>query len=406
MISKFYTKSIDERRRALVESGIPESVMQQLDLEAASSSTLFELDAMAENVIGAYRLPLGVLTGLCVNGRVHTVLMATEEPSVIAGVNRAARLFNACGGIETTLCIPVTEAQIAVVVAAEHAVQFVEILRQNRDVWLNIANDANPLLAAAGGGAFDCRIENPKNSSNPERKKIENSEEFVVMTLSVRTCDAMGANAVNTMAEAVLRAFNDKFASFPGYAPCMAILTNRTCGRTVCASARLDAEAISACTRWDFDEFSRRIERASRFALQSPERAVTHNKGILNGIVAAALPLGQDTRAISCAAIDAACLSGRHVPLSQWTIDAPNHALIGRLEIPIPFGAIGGARNVPHIAAAFLFDGISSAQTGASLLAAIGLAQNFAALWALVTDGIQAGHMALHARKQRRRETS
>lgn len=340
-------------------------------------------DRMSENVIGAWRLPLGVLTGIVINRREHRIAMATEEPSVIAAVNRTAVLFNAVGGIHAEADEPVTRAQIMFRVE-EDSVPWVreEILRR-KSRYIGIANQSNPGLTGAGGGAFELETETPGDG-------------FVVVRLLVRTMDAMGANAVNTMAEALQQAFVQEYGDAPGYERGMAILTNEGSGRLARARIELPFEMLPG---EDGAAFGHRMEMASEFALRSPDRAVTHNKGIMNGVIAAALPLGQDTRAMSASFFDAACRQGRHLPMSRWFTQ--DDRLNGILEMPVVAGYVGGFRHHPGVEAAFVFDGIRSYQELCHVICSVGLAQNFGALRALMTEGIQAGHMSLHARKYR-----
>ncbi len=414
---KFYRLSVNERRAALRASAIDPGVIDALTAHHEDDEIA---DAMIENAIGTCPMPLGVVPELRVNGRNHAIAMATEEPSVIAGLNRVSRVFNDSGGTSATMADPVTQAQIAFAIDADCAQTLAAELRARVGQWLAVADEANPGLVAAGGGALDCRFEIidatppqdlPETCLGAGARDLlpcaaaHDAEALIVATLSVATRDAMGANAVNAMAEALARAWNALYGNRPGYAPCMAILTNRAPGRRTRAHIVIEESAAEKYMHAPFGDIAPKIARASRFAQNNPARAATHNKGILNGIIAAALALGQDTRAISVAAVDAACASGVHKPLAQWYCacrpQTQTRALVGAIDVPLPVGVVGGARQMPHIDAAFKFDSIDSLATLSALLASIGLAQNFAALWALVTDGIQKGHLALHEKKAR-----
>lgn len=422
---RFRDLPVDRRRQYLCREFVDEDVVKSLlgrrDLEGAEYSEIDRsVDAMIENAIGAYPMPLGVVTEFCVDGEIRPVAMATEEPSVIAGLNRVSRIFRSSGGARSIVSPPVTAAQIAVGVSPCCAQELLEELKMRCFEWEEIVNHADPELVAAGGGFLALDFEIPTTPpQSADRHETEmalleqnglfeplkrEEEAFIVATLQVATCDAMGANAVNTMAEALLREWNARYGHARGYAPCMAIVSNRAEGRKVGVQISIPETTIEEYTGRDFSEFALRIERAMRFANVSPARAATHNKGILNGIIAAAIPLGQDTRAICVSALDGATRSGVHRPLSQWFCVKHRktgiRSLLGRMDIDLPVGFVGGMRRIPHIDAAFQFDRIQSLEALAGVLASVGLAQNFAALWALVTDGIQAGHLKLHERKK------
>lgn len=385
MLHQFYKNSPSERRQILAsQTGIAiETLAGDINEETPV------LDRMSENVIGSWRLPLGLLTGLTVNSREHCVAMATEEPSVIAAVNRSAIVFNAAGGVHAFAESPVTCAQVMCVVATNAAESSVNLLMARRDSILEIANKSNPGLQNAGGGAFTLDIDITPCGAE---------KSFIVLRLHVHTIDAMGANAVNTMAEAVQNEIGQWLNETPGFERGMAILTNRAPGRRVTATVDIPEKILQETAREDdAHRLMHRIELASRFAEANSERAVTHNKGIMNGIIAAAIPLGQDTRAMQSAFYDAACSGQGHAPMAQWR--AQNGLLTGRIELPLVVGLVGGIRQIPAVNEAFELAGIQSYRDLCGILAAIGLAQNFGALRALMTDGIQAGHMTLHARK-------
>lgn len=349
------------------------------------------LDQMSENVIGAFRLPMGVLTGILVNGHEHRVAMATEEPSVVAAVNRTARMLNEAGGVHVTVDSPVTFAQIMVVCEKSAAQAVCNRILANKERYLALANACDDKLVQCGGGAFKLAV----RTIDDERILLPDGSAGcdVVVRLEVHTVDAMGANAVNTMAEALLKSIVADTGCIPG----MAILSNAGDGRLAHARTEIPFDILGKYARMNGEQIAHRIEMASIFAENDPQRAVTHNKGILNGVSAAALVLGQDTRALEVSIIDYACRLGGHKPLSRWFVrDA---GLCGELTLPLMVGVVGGFRRNPAMDAAFSFDGIDSYTSLCSVLSAVGLAQNLGAVWALVTDGIQAGHMVLHARK-------
>ncbi len=392
-ISGFHRLSIDKRRQALLAIS-SEDTLSDLLVEN-TNDIMPALDRMSENVVGAFCQPLSVLTSVSVNALSRPVALVTEEPSVVAAANAASALFERCGGVRAHYCQPVTSAQIVLVTDDPmQAMDFSARLACMRDKWLYIANASDPGLIAAGGGAFDISFECMNRAGFKST--------FIVGTLDVHTVDIMGANAVNTMAEAVLSAIEREFllaTPHSGVERLMAILTNASPGRIVQATISLPFSALDQYKKnVPGQRLAQKLEYASQLALVCPQRAVTHNKGILNGIFAAAAPLAQDTRAIAASAIDFACQSGTHKPLAVWQIH--ENALQGILTMPIVAGYVGGTTHAtPAIAAAFELAHIHSYEDLCGVLTAIGLAQNFAALTALVTEGIQAGHMKLHARK-------
>ena len=387
MISGFYKKSIQERRNLLENTNISQADITTL--AGLIDQETERLDRMSENIIGSLRLPLGILTGIIVNHQEHIVAMSTEEPSVVAAANRAARLINACGGIFVDVDNPVTTAQIMFVIQPDSINILLQNIISDKQIWIDLANSCDPMLISHHGGAFNLDIKSlPADDWN---------ETFLVINLHVYTSDAMGANIVNTMAEKLQTEMIQKYSHLGILDTGMAILTNRSEGRLATAKVRLPFDSLSKHIQQDPIEFAKGIVRSSVFAQRSPERAVTHNKGILNGIIAASLPLGQDTRALSAAAYDFACRSGQHKPLCTWAMD--NDCIVGNLRMPMVVGFVGGSRRHPAFECAYRLAQINSYQTLCSVLTAIGLSQNLAAIWALSTEGIQAGHMKLHNRK-------
>lgn len=387
MFHRFYEKSAAQRRACLDFEG-----METLAGPLNEETSLF--DAMSENVIGAWRMPLGVLTSICVDGREHRIVMATEEASVVAAANRASKLINHAGGAVTFVDKPVTRAQTMLVCREDVFDWLKDEILSSKSKYLMHINLEHPHLTANGGGAFELDIS--KVCSDRIALRDGRKGVFMVIALSVYTADAMGANLVNSMSEKLMNILMGEYHEFAE--PGMAILTNVGSGRIVRAEVSISHEILSEHAKCDGENLARRIEMASVFAENSSERAITHNKGIMNGITACTLPLGQDTRAVEAAAFDWACRSGRHLPLSRWRNDG--ELLNGTIEIPLVVGFAGAFRNIQPVSEAFKFDGIESYQELCSVTASVGLAQNLAALWALVTTGIQAGHMKLHARKK------
>ena len=376
----FYNLSIESRWRALAEQGwlSPEDISElQRGLE------LSRADKMIENVIGVYGLPLGVATNFLVNGRDVLVPMVVEEPSVVAGASKAALAARECGGFtaEADESLMVGQVQLLDVPDLERAAQ--SALQHQAEI-LALANAQDPVLSGLGGGARSLRVraltETPVGP-------------MLVVELECDVRDAMGANAVNTMVEAIA----PLLATVTGGRPNLRIITNLADRRLARARVRLRPEVL-AVQGLDGQTVARRIVEAYALAVVDPYRAATHNKGIMNGVDAVVIATGNDWRAVEAGAHAYAARSGRYGPLAHWQlVDGELH---GELEMPLAVGTVGGATRVHPVARLALgLMGASSARALAEVIAAVGLAQNLAALWALVTEGIQRGHMELHARQ-------
>jgi hydroxymethylglutaryl-CoA reductase len=376
-IPGFRDLPLDERRRRLAEhAGLDDGEVAR----ALASGGLDEAtaDAMVENAIGTLGLPFGVALNFQVNGADYLVPMATEEPSVIAAASHAAKRVRAGGGFRAEVDRSLMTAQIEV-----HGVDdpggALARLREARAELLARANEAVPGLTERGGGAT-------------ELSARDLGEGFVVTHVVVDCCDAMGANLLNRVAEAI----GPRVAELCGGELGLRILSNYCDRRCARISARVPFDALR-CARVSGEQAARGIASASRFAELDPYRAVTHNKGIMNGIDAVAIATGNDARAVEAAAHAFAARSGQYRPLATWRIDSG--ALLGELEVPLALGVVGGALRA-HRGARLALDlvGARSAADLAMVAAAAGLATNLAALRALATEGIQRGHMALHHR--------
>lgn len=372
----FYKLDPDSRFRTLVEaSGLPAEALQPLRATDAAMGAI--ADRMIENAIGAIAIPLGIAANFLVDGREHLVPMATEEPSVVAAASNAALVAREHGGFRTSSTPPVMIAQVQVLdVADPHGARL--RLLEARDELLALADAQDPLLVELGGGARGIEV-----------RLVEFGDfRSVVVHLQVDVRDAMGANAVNTMAEALA----PRIAAIARGRSLLRILSNKADLRLVRARAVFDAGKLGGEGVVDG------IVDAYRFAAADPYRAATHNKGIMNGISAVVLATGNDTRAIEAGAHCHACRDGRYTSLSHFEKDADGH-LVGSLELPLALGLVGGAtRSHPTAQAAVKLLGVRNANQLAEIAAAVGLAQNMAALRALATEGIQRGHMSLHAR--------
>jgi hydroxymethylglutaryl-CoA reductase len=354
---------------------------------AAGGLDTASADRMLENVVGLHALPLGIAVNLVVNGRRRLVPMAVEEPSVVAGLSNAAKMLAAGGGVESTATPPLMISQVQLVDIPDPDAATRAVLAA-RSAVLAACDAADPKLVAAGGGARDLEVRrlDPDGPDDPLGPML-------VVHLIVDVREAMGANAVNTMAERVA----PELERLTGGRVRLRILTNLADRRTVTARGRVPFEALA---RGGFagEDAARGIEAASVFAERDPYRAATHNKGAFNGIDALLVATGQDWRAVEAGGHAYAARSGRYRPLSVWRVR--NGALEGSIMLPMAVGLIGGAvRSHAGVRAALKVLGATHAADLAEVAAAVGLAQNLAALRALASEGIQAGHMRLHRRK-------
>lgn len=331
-------------------------------------------DRMIENVIGIYELPLGIATNFLINGKDYLIPMAVEETSVVAAASNAARIARERGGFKAEATDQIMIGQIQLVKIPDAGKAIREILRSRREL-LEVANQQDKVLVGLGGGAKDIEI-----------RRLE-GDEMVIVHLLVDVKDAMGANAVNTMAEAIAPILED----ITGGRARLKIISNLADRRLARAKAVFDKDVIGG------DDVVDAFLEGYRFALLDPYRAATHNKGIMNGIDAVAIATGNDWRAIEAGAHAYAARDGKYKPLTRYWKDEKGN-LAGEIELPIAVGVVGGAVSVhkkAQICRKIL--GVKTAKELAMILASVGLAQNFAALLALSTVGIQKGHMELHA---------
>ncbi|MBX2823544.1 MAG: hydroxymethylglutaryl-CoA reductase, degradative [Gammaproteobacteria bacterium] len=362
------------RQRVLSECGLQQHPDLGQALDSTDAAMLTIADVMVENAIGTFEVPLGVATNLIVDGAEVLVPMATEESSVIAAVCNGARQCRESGGIRTVNVGSCMIAQIQVkALAAPHAAA--AQLHQHRDDIRALCNECDPTLVGLGGGFEDLQVR-------------VLSASMLVLHIIVDTRDAMGANAVNTMAEKLAPHVEQWTGGVVG----LKILSNLADRRTVRASATWSCAALGG------PEVRDGIISAGEFACLDPYRATTHNKGIMNGVSAVVLATGNDTRAVESGAHAFAARSGHYSPLTRWEADAEGN-LVGTLELPLAVGIVGGATRVHATAQLCLaIMQITSAAQLAGIIAAVGLVQNFSALKALATEGIQRGHMSLHAK--------
>jgi hydroxymethylglutaryl-CoA reductase len=378
-IPGFRDLDMTARRRALAE--IRE--MAELDLSAslAGGGLLPETaDKMIENAVGTLALPFGVALNVQINGSDYLVPMAIEEPSVVAATSHAAKRVRAGGGFFATTTLPLMAAQVEVHDVADPAAALAA-LREARGELLALAAQAVPGIVERGGGPREIEVRDLGSG-------------YVVTQILVDVRDAMGANMVNTVAEAV----GDRVAELARGTLGLRILTNLCDHRRTRVVARIPVESFG-CKTATGAEAAAGVASASRFAELDPYRAVTHNKGIMNGVDAVVLATGNDWRAVEAAAHAYAARSGRYAPLATWKLTDGGTVLQGEIEMPLALGTVGGALRA-HTGARLALDllGVTDASELSMVVATAGLATNLAALRALATEGIQRGHMALHHR--------
>lgn len=372
----FYRLSPKERFDIVTEGrNLTDDQLKHLSGENPLSMDL--ADSMIENVIGQIGIPLGIATNFKINGKDMFIPMATEEPSVVAAASNAAKASYDHGGFFTSMSGTIMRGQIQVLNVADPYAAKAKIF-EHKDEILAYCNVQDPTLVSLGGGAKDIEVHIIPT----------NSQIMLVIHLIVDTKDAMGANAVNTMAEAV----SPTIETITGGKVVLKIISNLADLRLVRARAIFSTEALGG------KEVVDNIVSAFEFADYDPYRATTHNKGIMNGISAVVLAIGNDTRAVEAGAHAYASISGQYKSLTKWEINADGN-LSGSIELPMAVGIVGGATKTHPVAqAALKVMGASSAEELAGCIAAAGLAQNAAALRALSAEGIQRGHMSLHAR--------
>jgi hydroxymethylglutaryl-CoA reductase len=352
-------------------------------LHGAGALPLTLANGMIENVIGTFDIPLGIATNFTINGRDYLIPMAVEEPSVVAGASYMARIARGCGGFSTSSTAPIMRAQVQVLSVKDPYGARARILAHGEEI-LAAANAKDKVLIGLGGGCKDIEVHVFEDTGVGP---------MVVLHLLVDVRDAMGANTVNSMAETVAPLIE----KVTGGSVRLRILSNLADLRLARASVRLTPEALKT-SEFSGERMASGIVEACALAIVDPYRAATHNKGIMNGIDPLVVATGNDWRAVEAGAHAWACRSGRYSSLSRWELDGTG-SLVGTIEMPMPLGLVGGATKThPAARAALAVLGVRSANELAEIAVAVGLAQNMAALRALATEGIQRGHMALHAR--------
>ncbi|EEO6564729.1 hydroxymethylglutaryl-CoA reductase, degradative [Listeria monocytogenes] len=379
---KFYKKTVEERRAILAEyADLNEE--EQAFLASTGALSFDKANHMIENTIGIYSLPLGLGMNMLLNDKRYVVPMAMEEPSVVAAQSAGAKLIAQNGGITGSATKRKMIGQIELISVSDIQAAKENIIA-NEEQLIAIANQAHPSLQKRGGGAVEIQVRTAQTA---------NDETLLIVHLLVDTQEAMGANMVNTMVETL--------------APELEMLTNGTANMRILSNLVDEATATAVCrinpeslaTKTQSGEWVRdRIIAAYEFADADIYRAATHNKGIMNGIDAVIMAFGNDWRAVEAASHAYAARTGSYKPMSKWSKDAEGY-LVGELTLPMPVAFVGGSIGIHPIATlSKKIARIESAKELAMLVCAVGLTQNLAALKALVTEGIQRGHMSLQAK--------
>lgn len=373
MFRGFYKKKISQRR-ALIDAFRPN--LQKMPISLPETIA----DNMIENYLMNYEMPLGVAVNFEINKQSYCIPMVVEEPSVIAAASNAAKIL---GNIDTTYGEREITGQI-ILSGVENLEETIQILQINKEQLLSRAKEVSENMVKRGGGPLDLII----------TSKISSIEKYIVIYLTFNPCDAMGANAVNTCLEALA----PEIERLTQQKALMKILSNYSQTAVAIATTSISAMELHPELEQGI-EIAKRIAMATDYASIDIYRATTHNKGIMNGIDAVCLATGNDWRAVEASAHAYASSTGQYKPLTKWHYEEESKMLRGEIKIPIPVAVVGGTISV-HPVAQWALDLLNrpSAETLAQIMAAVGLAQNFAALRAIVTEGIQTGHMALQAK--------
>lgn len=385
-LTKFYKKSRDERIEALFQAGI----ISKEDYDALNQEILAlsndVADQMIENVVAKYELPFGIALNFVVDGEELLIPMVTEEPSIVAASSNAGKMIAQSGGFQTEMETRLLIGQVALKNIPDIA-EAKRLVTENESKIIELANAAHPSIIKYGGGArkVDVRI--------LEADEEYGTPTFFVVHLMVDTGEAMGANIINTMVEALAPYLEE----LTGGESLMNILSNYSTESLVTVSCAIEPQYLASKTM-SGEEVRDRIVEATQFATVDPYRAVTHNKGMMNGIDSVLVATGNDWRAVEAGVHAYASRSGQYRSLTKWTVDEKGH-LRGELTIPLSVGSVGGTLSI-HPTAQFAYRLLKepNAQELSRILTCVGLAQNLSAVRALVTEGIQKGHMGLQSR--------
>ncbi|WP_010652207.1 hydroxymethylglutaryl-CoA reductase, degradative [Oceanobacillus massiliensis] len=384
-IPGFYNLSVEQRRDLL---------KKELDFSAEELSSLYikeplsteTADKMIENVIGTFQLPFGLGLNFLINGKDYVIPMVIEEASVVASASHIAKIVRSAGGFHTEATERVMIGQIQVVGCSDfHAAK--QAILNEKEVLINAANAAYPSIVSRGGGAEDLDVRILNEDSDSSYGKM------LVVHMYINTCDAMGANIINTMVESVAPIV-EEITNGKVYLRILSNYADKCLARARCV---IPPELLSTGD-YSGEEVRDGVIHAYEFAASDPYRAVTHNKGIMNGIDPVVIATGNDWRAVEAGSHAYAARHGSYGSMTTWSKDQAGN-LVGEIELPMSIGTVGGATRVHPLAELSLsLMSIESAKELAQVIVAVGLAQNLGALKALATDGIQKGHMALHSR--------
>lgn len=384
-IAGFYRCSIDERIDKLAETF--DLTREEIDaLRSQGSLELSQADKMIENAVGIYSLPIGVALNFLINEKEYIVPMAIEEPSVVASCSYMAKLVRESGGFRAGSTRRVMTGQVQVVGCQDFRAAKNAVLGAKAEL-LAAANAFVPNMVKRGGGALDLEVRTLNDSP------LSTFSPMLVLHLMIDTQDAMGANTINTMVEGIAPLVEE----LTGGRVYLRILSNYTTSCMAWATCKVSPKTLETPEHTG-EEVIEGIVKAYEFAASDVYRAVTNNKGVMNGVDAVVMATGNDWRAIEAGAHAWAARSGQYGPMAHWSKDAEGN-LVGKLELPMPVGIVGGSIQLhPMAKVALKFLRVRTARELAEVTVAVGLAQNMAALRALATVGIQRGHMALHAR--------
>lgn len=366
--SGYYKKSRKERIQVLkdldyIDEKMYDYLMQEKSLENSKA------DKMVENQIGIFGVPFGIATNFLINGEKYIIPMATEEPSVIAAASNGAKIISKYGGIKSEVIDERLMIGQICLYEIKNFKKSIEILENNKENLIKLANTFHEGINKLGGGAKEI--------------SFEKKDKFIIIYLYVNTIDAMGANIINTMLEGLSSYIENLIKA----KKLMAIISNYSTRTIVRATCCIEMES----------EVGKKMQLAYEFAKADVYRAVTNNKGVLNGISAISLITGNDTRAIESCIHSYASRSGKYMPITKWEYKKPY--LYGSIEIPIPIASVGGSIGLNETSKiAFKILKNPNAKKLSEITASLGLVQNFSALNALITDGIQKGHLKLHAK--------
>ena len=383
-IPGFYKMTVEERKKHILELyGLEkEDAQQWMDQISLPEETA---DKMIENVVGTFSLPLGLGLNFLIDDKDYIIPMAVEEPSIVASASYIAKIVREAGGFKTEATERIMIGQIQVVGCPDFK-KAKEAILNEKEMLIQAANDAYPSLVARGGGAEDLDV----RILNEDESKFS---QMLVVHLYVNTCDAMGANIINTMAES-LAPVVEHLTDGKVYLRILSNYADRCLAKATCVIPPhlLESDGFTG------EEVRDGVVHAYEFAASDPYRAVTHNKGIMNGIDPVIIATGNDWRAVEAGAHAYAARTGQYSSMTVWSVDDAGN-LVGELELPMSLGIVGGASRVhPMAKMAYKLLRVDSAKELAQVIVSVGLAQNLGALKALVTDGIQKGHMRLHSR--------